>query len=246
MSPVMTCGLLDWKMLARSERYYGKQSEVETHIAVKFILDSSKSMLHEEAGLSKMDYVRVMVAALAFLAQKQGDAVGMFALNDHKFYSHYPMIQKQHFNRLLLELLAIRNQGRWPTDTLSTQKLHDRSHKELLFFITDLHEHHTELLDLILGLKTSRNEVVVFHITGRQELEFTYKGQVIFEDLETGARVKVDAKKAKQHYLEALNLKIRSIKDALLTKGIGYQMFRLDENIGEALQVFLKKRTSLL
>ncbi len=45
--------LLDWKMLARSGRYYLKQSEVETHIAVKFIVDSSKSMLHKEEGLSK-------------------------------------------------------------------------------------------------------------------------------------------------------------------------------------------------
>ncbi len=238
--------LLDWKMLARSERYYIKQSEVETHIAVKFILDSSKSMLHAEEGLSKMDYVRVLVAALAFLAQKQGDAVGMFALNDQKLYTHNPMIQKQHFNRLLLELVSIRNEGRWPEDPLSSQKLHDRSHKELLFFITDLYEHNEELMDLILRLKTSRNEVVVFHIMGKQELDFDYKGQVIFEDLETGARVKIDAKKAKRRYLETLNLKINSIKDTLLSNGISYQMFRLDEHIGEALQVFLKKRSSLL
>ena len=88
--------LLDWKMLARSGRYYIKQSEIETNIAVKFIIDSSNSMLHEEDGLSKMDYVRVLVASLAYLSQNQGDAVGLFALNDHKLYSIYPKVQKQH------------------------------------------------------------------------------------------------------------------------------------------------------
>lgn len=170
----------------------------------------------------------------------------MFALNEHNLYSHYPMIQKQHFNRLLLELVSIRNEGRWPADPLSSQKLHDRSHKELLFFISDLYEHNEELIDSILRLKTSRNEVVVFHIMGKQELDFDYKGQLIFEDLETGSRIKVDAKKAKSHYLEALNRKISSIRNTLLSNGISYQLFRLDEHIGEALQVFLKKRSSLL
>ncbi|NND77585.1 MAG: DUF58 domain-containing protein, partial [Flavobacteriales bacterium] len=63
--------LLDWKMLARSGRYYIKQSEIETNISVKFILDASKSMLHEEDGLSKMDYIRVLVASLGYLAHIQ-------------------------------------------------------------------------------------------------------------------------------------------------------------------------------
>jgi uncharacterized protein (DUF58 family) len=238
--------LLDWKMLARSERYYIKQSEVETHIAVKFILDSSKSMLHEEDGLSKMDYLRVLVASLAYLSQKQGDAVGLFALNEHRLHSLYPMIQKQHYNRLLQALIAIRSEGKWPDDQTSYQKLQDRSRKELLFFVTDLYEHDGELIDQIRQLKTSRNEVVVFHIMGKHELDFDYKGQVLFEDLETGIRIKVDAKKARRQYVEALNSKINSIKDTLLSNSISYQLFMLDEHIGEALQVYLKKRIRLL
>ena len=86
--------LLDWKMLARSGRYYIKQSEVETNVSVKFILDSSKSMQHEEDGITKMDYVRVLVASLAWLAQGQGDAIGLFALNDQKLHALYPQVQK--------------------------------------------------------------------------------------------------------------------------------------------------------
>ena len=62
--------LLDWKMLARSGRYYIKQSEVETHISVKFIVDASKSMLHAEEGLSKMNYIKVLVASLAQFSTK--------------------------------------------------------------------------------------------------------------------------------------------------------------------------------
>jgi len=238
--------LLDWKMLARSGRYYIKQSEVETNIAVKFILDSSKSMLHEENGLSKMDYVRVLVASLAYLSQNQGDAVGLFALNDRNLHSLYPRVQKKHFNRLLLELINIKNEGKWPENPMAAEKLHDRSHKELIFFITDMYENTSELTNFINRLKTARNEVVVLHIMGKNELEFDYEGTVTFEDLETGAKMKVDAKEAKSTYLKSMEEMIKNTKDTLLAKGVSYQLFRLDEHLGEALQLFLKKRNNLM
>ncbi|MGM0391652.1 MAG: DUF58 domain-containing protein [Bacteroidota bacterium] len=238
--------LLDWKMLARSGRYYIKQSEVETNIAVKFILDSSKSMLHEENGLSKMDYVRVLVASLAYLSQNQGDAVGLFALNDRHLHSLYPRVQKKHFNRLLLELINIKNEGKWPENPMAAEKLHDRSHKELIFFITDMYENTSELTNFINRLKTARNEVVVLHIMGRNELEFDYNGTVTFEDLETGAKMKVDAKEAKSTYLKSMEEMLKNTKDTLLAKGVSYQLFRLDQHLGEALQLFLKKRNNLM
>jgi len=238
--------LLDWKMLARSGRYYIKQSEVETNISVKFILDTSKSMLHTENGLSKMDHVRVLVASLAFLSQNQGDAVGLFTLNNIHLQSLYPKIQKQHYNRILLELINIKNEGHWPEDQSALNKLHDRSHKELIFFITDLYEDNQELTKFITQLKTSRNEVVVMHIMGKSELNFDYKGTVTFEDLETGTRMKVDAKEAKNYYLQSLNSKIKETKDTLLSNGISYHLFNLEDPIGEALQSFLKIRNRLI
>lgn len=238
--------LLDWKMLARSGRYYIRQSELESNIAVKFILDSSKSMLHKESGLTKMDYVRVLVASIAFLAQKQGDAVGLFALNESKLHSVYPKVQKQHFNKLILELTKIENVGKWPSDPRDSRKLHDRTHKELVFFITDMYEHTDELTEFIKRLKTLRNEVVVLHIMGNEELEFSYKGNLTFEDLETGQKLKVDAAEAKKHYLKALKKLMKQTKDVLLANDISYHLFNLDEEIGEALQLFLKKRSKLL
>lgn len=238
--------LLDWKMLARSGRYYIKESEVETNIAVKFIVDSSKSMQHEENEVSKMDLVRVLVASLAYLCRLQGDAFGLFALNDKQLHSLYPKIQKQHFNRLLLELINIHSEGKWPLDAKAVEKLHDRRHKELIFFITDLFENSTELTDHIKRLKTSRNEVVVLHLMGKDELEFDYQGTVTFEDLETGSRIKVDTKEAKSRYLAALDQMIQETRNMLLANGISYHLFRLDDHLGEALEVFLKKRNSLL
>ncbi len=236
--------LLDWKMLARSGRYYIKQSEIDTHITVKFIVDSSKSMLHQEGAVSKMEYANVIVASLAHLAQIQGDAVGLLTVNDQKIETLQPAIGKQHFNRFLYQLLNLSNQGKWPTH-IASEKLHNRSHRELIFFITDFYENDEEITTMIKQLKTSRNEVVVLHLLGGNELNFNYKGQVIFEDLETGSKIKVNTKEAKAQYLQALSQSMKTIKEELLATGIGYDLFTLDSHIGEALQLFLKKRHNL-
>lgn len=238
--------LLDWKMLARSGRYYIKQSEIDTHISVKFIIDASKSMQHTEDGLSKMDYIKVVTASLAYLAQNQGDAVGLYALNDKVLTSIQPTVRKQHYNRFLHQLITIKGEGKWPKNGIALDKLHDKSRKELVFFITDMHEYDAELTDLVKGLKTKRNEVVVLQVLGKKEMEFDYKGFVIFEDLETGAEVKVDAKEAKKTYLKAFTENMGRTKNMLLSQGIGHHLFKLDEPIAEALQLFLKRRSSLM
>lgn len=237
--------LLDWKMLARSGRYYIKESDIDTHVSVKFIVDASLSMLHEENGLIKMDYVRVLVASLSYLSNIQGDAVGLFALNNKKLQYLHPTMTKQHYKRLLHQLVTLDVAGEWPENRDDLDKVRQRNRKELLFFITDLYENDSELTRWIQDLKTVRNEVVVLHIMGKNELEFNYKGDVAFEDLETGKRVKVNAQNTKEYYLNALESDIISTKNKLLNKGIGYELFRFDSPLEEALQLFLKNRNRI-
>lgn len=238
--------LLDWKMLARSGRYYVKQSEIETQITVKFIIDASKSMLHTENSLSKLDHVKVLTASLAHLAQTQGDAIGLYVLNDADIKTVRPMVRKEHYNRFLNELIEIEAQGRWPDQIDLLRQLSHRGQKELLFFITDLYESNKELTQIIRSLKTKRNEVVVLHIMGNDELEFNPRGYVVFEDLETGEKVKVDTKTARNDYVRSLSTKMNLAQTGFLNQGIDYQLFRLNEPIAEVLQVFLKRRKSLL
>ena len=129
---------------------------------------------------------------------------------------------------------------------MASQKLHDRSHKELIFFVTDMYEYDTELTEFIKRLKTVRNEVVVLQIMGDQELEFDYKGYVIFEDLETGSKVKVETSTAKKEYLRAMKSKMDQVKNDLLSEGISYELFKLNDKIEEVLNLFLKRRNKLV
>ncbi|WP_019039661.1 DUF58 domain-containing protein [Psychroflexus tropicus] len=238
--------LLDWKMLARSGRYYIKQSEVETHISVKFVIDASQSMQHEEQGLSKIDFARVMTASLAWLAHSQGDAVGLYALNNYKLRYLQPKVQKKHFNRLLQELINIETEGKWPANFKDIEKIHNRNHKELIFFITDLHEETEELSSVITKLKTSKNEVVVLHILGKNELDFNYEGALIFEDLESGVTMEIEAEKARTSYLKTMTKAIDLMKQHILNNAIHYQLINLNDPLEKPLQMLLKTRQKLI
>lgn len=237
--------LLDWKMLARSGRYYIKQSEIESQVTLKFMVDTSASMLHTEASLSKMDYAKVLIATLAYMAHKQGDAVGLFALNEKDLVSIFPKADKKQYNRLLLELVNLSNTGKWPAATIASNRIPNRGGKELIFFLTDMYESNTELSSFAKGLKSAKNEVVVLQLIGAAEMDFSYGKTVTFEDLETGAKVKVDTTKAKERYRQDLEQRIKKIKEELLSKGIAHYLFRTDAPLGEALQLFLKQRKNL-
>lgn len=238
--------LLDWKMLARSGRYYIKQSEIETNISVKFILDASNSMQHQENGVTKMDFTRLLMASLGYLARTQGDALGLFAVNEHQLYSIYPRVQKQHFNRFLHQLIEIEPQGRWPKDASQTESLHDRRHRELIIVLSDMYEEESELIDFVISQKTMRNEVIMLRIMGGEELEMSYSGTVTLEDLESGNRVKIDSNAVRDVYKENMHTANESINSKLTAAGIGYEVFRMDEPIDEALNLFFMRRKNLL
>ena len=87
--------------------------------------------------------------------------------------------------------------------------------------------------------------MVVLQIMGSAEMDFNYGSNITFEDLETGARVKVDTEKSKTEYLAALESRLKKVKDELLSNGIDHYVFRMDAHLGEALQLFLKQRKRL-
>ncbi|MBA4056834.1 MAG: DUF58 domain-containing protein, partial [Marivirga sp.] len=102
---------LDWKMYARSERYYIKQAEIETNITVKFIIDASESMAYEESNVSKLQYTKVLTAALAYLARKQSDTFGLFTVNNKEIHAIRPRFEQQQFIRFLNALVHLKSEG---------------------------------------------------------------------------------------------------------------------------------------
>src|ERR1700712_1935416 len=78
---------LDWKRYARSDRYYIRESEIETSISIRFLLDASNSMNHRDGAFTKMDYAKHLAAALGWLTQTQGDSFGLYIFRGGQVFS---------------------------------------------------------------------------------------------------------------------------------------------------------------
>ena len=235
---------LDWKMFARTERYYIKEAEIETNITVKFMLDASKSMAYIEDGVSKMQYAKVMIAALAYLARKQSDTFGLFAVNDQQIKSVLPRFEQQQFLRFLNELIQVKSEGVWEKGH-SIEQLFDHHGKEMIIFVTDLYDEARDIQQFISRLKTSRNEVIVFHLLGKTESTFNYQGSFTFEDLETGNRTKVDSHLEQKAYQQRMREWLAESRAWMLEKQINYNLAYLDQPIELVLQNFLAVRKRL-
>ena len=236
---------LDWKMYARSERYFIKQAEIETNITMKFMLDASHSMAYAENGMSKFQYGKVLIAALAYLARKQSDTIGLFTVNDKNIGVVQPRFEQQQFMRFLNELVHVKSESTWKRGN-GLEHLYDHHSKEMIVFITDLYDDGNDLQRFIARLKTPRNEVIVFHLLGRHETDLDFHGAFTFEDLETGNRMKVDTELQQKTYSLQVKDWIETSRDWMLEKQISYHLTLMDEPVEDTLRNFLKVRKSLL
>ena len=235
---------LDWKLFARSDRYFVREASLESNIVLNFVLDASASMRYQEAGIEKIDFARYLIATLAWLGFQNGDAVGLYAISGNTFYQLNPKPGRQYLQRFLYELIKVKTEGVFPK-TIQTHHLPVHSiKKEILIFITDLYEtNDEELKKRIINLKQGNREIIVMHLMGKNEMKLSFDSAKAFEDLETGKIIQVDIQKTRKKYIENLDQFITQNRKTFLSKGIEYQLFRMDTHIGKALKLFLKLRT---
>lgn len=236
---------LDWKMFARSDRYYIRESEVETNIAVRFVVDASASMNHSDGEFAKIDYAKYLVASLAYLANLQGDATGLYVLKETALFSMAAKQDYQHLARLFHQLEQIQPEGTFTKPTSYKEIFSGSQKRELLIFVTDLYQEQNEIFELLDTLNTLRHEIVVFHLLARNELDLDFKGYSTFEDLETGKSIQIDQTKARTVYQEKLSQQLAKTRTEMLDRRIYYRTLVTDEPLDEALSSFLKQRSKL-
>jgi uncharacterized protein (DUF58 family) len=236
---------LDWKMFARSDRYYIRESEVETSISVRFLIDASASMNHVDGGVSKIEYARYLAASLAYLASQQSDATGLYVFQDGGLFTLPSRRDHQHLARIFYQLEKIEPAGKFTEPIHYKDIFSGSTKKELLIFITDYYQQDNEITQLLYSLSSNRHEIIIFHLVGRNELELDYKGYTTLEDLETGKTIRIDPSQSRKLYQENMEKHIAETRTALLNKHIFYRLITMDEPVDKALTDFLKQRNKI-
>lgn len=227
---------VDWKAFARTDRIYTRQFRETTNVSALFVLDISKSM---NFG-SKFTMARTVAAILGTLVLDQGDAAGVFAVDERAHYLP-PRSGHHHLRVMLSELASLEPNGSVSIAESLRRAAAVLKRRGLVVVISDLYEDE-EAIGQLRRLSRMGHDVVVIHALAREEATFDVGGAAELIDLESGGRLMVQPSAVRASYLEAFNRWLADVQQQLRGEGIEYLRLIAGEPLEPALRRFLVAR----
>ena len=235
---------LDWKLAARTDRYYIKKFEDETNLRCYLVVDQSRSMMFGSQAWKKLDYARTLAATLAYFLSQQGDAAGVLTF-DERIREDLPARHRPgHMHRMMLALekapAGVTTDVGAPLNRIAelTQK------RGMIVLISDLLAPAESLEKPLSLLTTSGHEVIIFQVLDPAELTFDFANPSRFLDLETGRDLFLDPSLARHDYLQKFNAHLAAVRG--ICQRLGTSLVQLDTTrpLELALFDFLKGRAT--
>jgi uncharacterized protein (DUF58 family) len=251
---------VDWKVFAKTDRYYVKQYEEETNLRHYVVLDTSRSMHYQHsAGLTKLRYAVHLAAALHYLMVRQRDATGLIAF-DNSVHTMMPPKATSGYLRALFAKLEelVGTEAAAPGSaagrTSAAAALHEVAERvgrrSLVVVLTDLFENvaaHDDLLKALQHLRYRGHEVLVFHILESEtERAFRFPDvPMLFRDVETGEEITIQPGQLREHYTEAVQNFSDRFRRKCRESNIDFEELDTGKSYDVALMAYLNKRRKL-
>lgn len=233
---------LDWKLFARSDRYYVKKFEDETNLRCQLLVDNSRSMTFGSTGYTKAEYANTLAATLAWFLFHQGDATGLMTF-DEQIRDYLPArSRRSHLRQLMLALE--KPAGGASTDLSGPlRRIAEMVRRRgLMVLISDLLAP-VEALDRNLAVLTaSGHEVILFQVLDPAERTFQFRNASLFQDLETQREIYIDPDAARAAYQQKLEAHNGAVRQVCERHGIQYNLLPSDQPMEFALFDFLRSR----
>jgi uncharacterized protein (DUF58 family) len=235
---------VDWRLYARTDRFYVKQYEADTNTNFTVLFDVSKSMSFASSGVTKLEYGSFLAACLCYLATRQRDRVGIITF-DEEVVTNVPASAK-HFNQVLYTLDRARatRPGRL-SQPLSMMAEHFKR-RGILLLISDFYDEPDAILEAIKPLRFLGNDLIVFHVLDPREIDFGYNEASSFEDLESGEQIPVVPDSFREEYRRLIREHIDALTSKFSEQRIDYALVRTDEPLDRALFSYLSSREKLM
>lgn len=233
---------VDWKLYARSDKFYIKQYEDETNVRCYIVLDSSASMGYSSGGMSKLEYGRTLASALAYFIMRQRDAVGLITF-DEKVNDYIPALCRQpHLIRILRVLAGLKAGAATNIVRPLSDLAVNLSRKSLVILISDLLEDEVRTIKTLQRLRSMGNDVIVFQVMDDAELNFTFHEATEFIDAETSESYITSPAAIRDAYLENLNQFLGFCKKQCQSSGVDYCLVNTSQPLDAALTSYISRR----
>ena len=234
---------IDWRLFARTDRFYVKLFEAETAADFVVALDISKSMSFGTHSVTKLDYARYLTAALCFFSQKQRDRVGL-ATFDHEIVDYVPP-STRHL-QLILHTLARAEPGRPGMLRDPLMRLGDNlHHRGILLVISDFYEEPEQVIDSVRHLRARGHDVIVFHLLDPAELEFPFESAASFRDMESAEMIPIVPDELVAEYRARISEHTRELTRLFTGSRIDYSVLDTSKPLDYALFQYLSSREKM-
>jgi uncharacterized protein (DUF58 family) len=236
---------LDWRVFARTDRFYLKEYEAETNLRCYFVLDCSGSMKFGGAAGSKLDYARRLIATLAYVTSHQGDAVGLVCSGGKSPVEIPPRRQPSHLKLILDTLDQSESRG----ETALAKTLHDLAEKmrrrAMVIVVSDFFCDLEPLLGAFQHLRFQKHDLALFQLLDHAEMEFQFDRPVRFVDLESSMSIVTEPSSIRDEYLRQLHLFLDQLRGGCHEFGADYRRVVTHQSYERVLADFLVERAGL-
>jgi len=235
---------VDWRLYARTDRYYIKEYEADSNSNFAVLLDVSRSMGFGSEGLTKLDYARMLAACLTYLVHRQRDRVGFVAFDSDIVEFVPPSAKHMDTTLHVLDRLKPARPGsiREPMNKIAEHF----GRRGLLVLVSDLYEEPDALLEAIGPLRFRGHDMIVFHVMDRAELDFEYADPSAFEDLESGEQIPIVPEALAGQYRDLVQAHITGLAERFSANRIDYTLVNTSAPLDHALFSYLSTRERLM
>ncbi len=183
---------VDWKVYAKTDRYYIKRYEEETNLKSYIILDHSASMGYGKGKWTKLEYGKALASSLAWLMMGQQDAVGLLTYDETITSYLPPRSLRSYLDEIFKKLYHLESGGKTGTAAVLHKLAEQVRKRGLIILISDMLDDIEELFSGLQHFRHQKHEVILFHIQDKDELDFDFKRETEFVDAETSERITVN------------------------------------------------------
>jgi len=234
---------IDWKVYARSDRYYVKKFEEETNLDCQLLIDVSGSMAYGSQGITKFEYAACLAASLGYLMNRQRDGVGLTAFDDRLVASLPASNRPGHLRNLLITLDRLVLGSRTNVSKPLRRLAESMNRRGMVVLISDLLDDPEAIIRGLKHFQYRGSDVLVFQILDPDEIEFPFDRATRFEDLETSEEVMAVPGLVRSHYLKQMSGLIERYRRELGAAGIDYQLLSTKQPLEIALLAYLSTRS---
>tara|TARA_B100001146_G_scaffold190157_1_gene174979 strand:+ start:195 stop:1133 length:939 start_codon:yes stop_codon:yes gene_type:complete len=233
---------VDWRVYARSDRYYIKKFEDETNLRCHLLIDQSRSMTFGSDDWTKAEYAHTLAATLAYFLFQQGDAVGLLSF-DEGIRDYLPARNRPGHLRQLMLSLEKPAAGQSTSISKPLERIVELVNKRgLMVLISDLLAPVEELEEKLGRLTASGHDVAVFRILDPREIDFDFEDALLFHDVESEKDLFIEPAAAKRNYLKRFTEHGDAARAICQKLGVDYLPVITDEPLDQVLSNYLRQR----